>query len=462
MTTGQERHDHTQPADPAARDRQTSLAHSLAWFVGPYGIAIIGYLLLNAAAARFLGRDDLAAFVVAMTAATLVGQVGLFGVHRAGLREASRLARDDLEGLGRLRGGVAAVSLTTLPAAAMVMGAVAYWLAQDRGEATAWGIALSTAALTYLSGQQKLIANYLRGLGHARVSGLLEGRSGGAVVALGQALSVVLVWQLRPEWDLAGALAAAAVGFVPPVAVSWLILARHWRGAPAPPGALRNLRTVVTRDWKFAVSQVGGYANSTVDLWICSLLLPASTASLFAAGQRLAQLLLIPMTAMQVVFSPAIARLSGAGDHAKLERLVRTGSTLGTVLVGIGCIPMIVVPEVPLELVFGEDFADAAPVLALLAAAYLTNAISGMSGVTLSMSHREGYVARVQWVGLALRVVLGAIAAWQFGLVGIAVTSSVVTALVYALMWFHARAHVGVVTHATLRPELGLLRKVAG
>ena len=46
---------------------------------------------------------------------------------------------------------------------------------------------LATAALTYLSGQQKLLANYLRGLGHARLSGLLEGRSGGAAVALAHA-----------------------------------------------------------------------------------------------------------------------------------------------------------------------------------------------------------------------------------------------------------------------------------
>lgn len=442
--------------------RGSSLAHSLAWFTGPYGVAIVGYLLLNAAAARFLGRDDLGAFVVAMTASSLVGQVGLFGVHRSGLREAARLAPDDMVGLGRLRGGVTAVSLTTLPACAMATGAVAFWITHDRGTTVAWGVALATTALTYLSGQQKLLANYLRGLGHARLSGLLEGRSGGAAVALAQAVLVVLVWQLRPGWDLVGALAAAAVGFLPAVVVAWVVLARRWRRAAAPRGALRNLRTVMRRDWKFAISQAGGYANSTVDLWICSLLLPASTTSLFAAGQRLAQLLLIPMTAMQVVFSPAIARLSASQDRSRLERLVRTGSTLGTALVAVACIPMLLVPRLPLDIVFGEAFRDAAPVLVLLAAAYLMNAVSGMSGVTLSMSHHEGYVARVQWIGLSLRITLGAVAAWQFGLVGIAVTSSVVTVLVYLLMWLHARSHVGVVTHATLRPQLGLLRKVAG
>lgn len=444
------------------RGRPSSLNHALAWFAGPYAVAIAGYLLLNAAAARFLGREDLATFVVAMTAAGLVGQLGLVGVHRSGLREAARLSDDDHDGLGVLRAGVVAVSLTTLPVGAAVTGAIAYALTHDRGAGTAAGIAVATAAITYLSGQQKLLANFLRGLGHARVSGLLEGRSGGAVVALGQAVLLVLVWQLRPEWHLTGALAAAAVGFVPPVGIAWLVLARRWRGVPTPPGALRNLRVVVARDWKFAVSQMGGYANATVDLWICSLLLPGSTASLFAAGQRLAQLLLIPMTAMQVVFSPAIARLGATGDRPKLQRLVRTGSTLGTVLVAIGCIPMLVLPALPLEIVFGEPFRDAAPVLVLLAAAYLLNAVSGMSGITLSMTHHEGHVARVQWIGLILRVVSGLLAAWQFGLLGIAITSASSTVLVYAMMWVHARRRVGVVTHATLRPHIRLLGKVAG
>lgn len=439
-----------------------SLGRSMAWFVGPYGFAIVGYLLLNAAAARLLGRDDLATFIVVLTVAGLLGQVGLVGVHRSGLREAAQLEPEDMQALGRLRGGVRAVSLTALPLVAGLTGAVTYALTLDRGTSEALGLGLTVTVLTYLSGQQRLLANYLRGLGHARTAGLLEGRSGGALVAGGQATLVVLVWQLRPEWGLLGALVASTLGFIPPVAAAWLILARRWRGAPTPPGALRNLRTVVVRDWKFAVSQVGGYANASLDLWVCTLLLPATTASLFAAGQRFAQLLLIPMTAMQMVFSPAVARLAAAGDRPRLQSLVRTGSSMGTILVGIAWLPMVLVPALLLDVVFGEAFRDAAPVLVLLATAYLTNAISGMSGVTLSMSHLEGYVARVQWIGLGLRLVLGAVGATWFGLMGIAVSSALVTVLFYLLMWLHARSRVGVVTHATLRPQLRLLKQVAG
>jgi O-antigen/teichoic acid export membrane protein len=441
--------------------KRVSLLRSMIWFVGPYGFAIAGYLLMSVAAARFLGREDLASFLVVLTVAGLLGQVGLVGVHRSGLREAASLEQGDEQALGRLRGGVLAVCLTVLPLVSLITGVTTFALTMGRGQLEATGLGVTITCLTYLSGQQKLLASYLRGLGHARAAGLLEGRSGGALVACGQALLVVLVWRLWPETGLVGALVGATVGFVPPVVASWFLLAREWRGVASPPGALRNLRVVIARDWKFAVSQVGGYANASLDLWICTLLLPATTASLFAAGQRFAQLLLVPMTAMQVVFSPAIARMA-AGDRGRLQRLVRTGSSMGTLLVGIAWLPIVIAPAFVLELVFGAEFRDAATVLVLLSTAYLTNAVSGMSGITLSMSHHEGYVARVQWIALVLRLILGAAAALWLGLIGIAVTSAVVTCLFYVLMWLHARSHVGVVTHATLRPDVRLLVKVAG
>jgi hypothetical protein len=83
----------------------------MVWFVGSYGVAIVGYVVLNAAASRLLGAQDFGYFVVAITATTLLGQIGLLGVHRSGLREAATMDLTDLEGLALLRRGVRAVSL---------------------------------------------------------------------------------------------------------------------------------------------------------------------------------------------------------------------------------------------------------------------------------------------------------------------------------------------------------------
>ena len=57
---------------------------ALVWFAGSYGVALIGYVLINAIASRMLGRQDFGYFVIAITATTLIGQIGLLGVHRSG------------------------------------------------------------------------------------------------------------------------------------------------------------------------------------------------------------------------------------------------------------------------------------------------------------------------------------------------------------------------------------------
>jgi Sulfotransferase domain len=75
------------------RRRSLSIAESIVWFGVSYLAAILGYLAVNAAAARMLGPDDFGHFVIIYTSSIAVVQLGLLGVHRAGLREAARILR---------------------------------------------------------------------------------------------------------------------------------------------------------------------------------------------------------------------------------------------------------------------------------------------------------------------------------------------------------------------------------
>lgn len=84
---------------------RVSVWGALVWFATSYAVAMLGYLVVNAAASRLLGRTDYGYFVIALTATTLIGQIGLLGVHRSGLREAARLEMTDDEGLRDLRRG---------------------------------------------------------------------------------------------------------------------------------------------------------------------------------------------------------------------------------------------------------------------------------------------------------------------------------------------------------------------
>jgi hypothetical protein len=68
----------------------------------------------------------------------------------------------------------------------------------------------------------------------------------------------------------------------------------------------------------------------------------------------------------------------------------------------------------------------------------------------------------VQTVTVVLRVVIGSLAAYQWGLIGIAVSSATLSTLMYAVMWWQARSLLGVRTHATLRPDWQSLRSTSG
>lgn len=441
-----------------SRPRQMSLFRSLIHFVHSYFLAILGYLAVNVIAARILGISDFGYFVALVTATTLVGQLGLLGVHRAGLREASHATT--VEALTELRRGVRAVLLIPLPIVSVATaGAVLVWRGSDpNGIATA----VLTGVLVFAAGYQKLSANFLRGLGHLRAATLVTGRSGGALVSLVQAGCLLLVAWLVPGWGLAGVLAGTAVGYALPLAWAWWLLHQSWPHSERRSRTIHDLRRVFSRDWRFSVSQTGGFLNSTVELWLAGAVLSAGGMSLFAGGQRIGHLLVIPSTALAVVFSPALARLAKKDDEAQLEPLVRTASTVATVVSGVLWVPMILVPGLILTIVLGEDFAGAAPALMLLSTGYLLNSISGLSATTLSMAHHEGDVAVIHWCAVALRLLSGVVCAHFWGVTGLAASSAAIASLHYASSWSAARWRLSLSTHATLHPNLGLLRRISG
>lgn len=440
------------------RPSPVSLIRSLAYFVPSYALAIIGYLGVNVVAARMLGPAGFGYLVVLMTAAGLVAQLALLGIHRAGLREAARA--EDPETLVALRRQFRAVLLVPLPVAS-ALTAVAVWLVHPGGGSAALTGALA-GILVYQSGYQLLSANFLRGLGHIRTASLLSGRSGGALVAILQAVGVGLVAWRAPDSGLTGVLLGVVAGYLGPLCFASWELNRSWPAAKGPRRTFHELHSVVRRDWRFTFSQSGGYLNSTVELWLGGAVLTAGGTSLFAAAQRLGRLLVIPATSLATVFAPAIARLSTRGDRSQLQTMVRTAASMTTVFSAVLWLPMIVAPELVLRVVFGPGFGAAAPALALIATGYLLNSVSGMSGKTLSMSHHEGDLAVITWAVVAARVVSGVVCAHLWGITGLAASSLAISTVFYLANWLAVRRRLSISTHATLRPNLKILARIAG
>lgn len=442
--------------------RRLSIGGATIWFAFSYGGAILGYLAINALAGRLLGAASFGYFVVAVTVSTVLGQLGLLGVHRGGLREAARLEPDDLEGLRDLRRSVRGVSMVALPLTAIATSAVTFVILDGVGVGTRSAIALGMGFLVWLGGQQKLWANYLRGFGDIRFASLLEGRSGGALTSLAQGALMGAVLVFFSSWGLAGALGALAMGYAVPIMLAWLRVWRRWRHVEVARRPFADLRMAVSRHWRFASNLLGGYLNGTVEVWIAALILAAADLSLFAAAQRLSVLLVVPLTSLGVVFSPVVARLFDNDDRL-LERLLRTGATLAAAATMVVWLPLLLVPGPVLTVALGDDvFAAAAPILLILTIGSMSNVLSGMCGTALTMSRHEGVATTVQWVAVIVRIGSGVIAAHLFGGVGLAASAAAVTAVMYATLWLLTRRRMGMWTHLTLRPNLRLMRQTSG
>jgi O-antigen/teichoic acid export membrane protein len=436
-----------------------SVARALIWFTAAYGLALVGYLVVNAVSSRWLGTAEYGYFVIAVTTSLVIGQLGLVGAHRGGLREAAVMGdTDDPERLARLRADVRAALLLTLPLAAAVSGLV---ISLITGDTTGTRIVAGAgfAALVWLGGVQKLWANLLRGLGAIRFASLLEGRSGGGLVSLGQALALLLVWRLLPDTGLTGALVAMAVGFAAPVVVAGLTVRRRWAHVPGRTSLWRAGRDSVSRNWRFAVNQFAVYAALTVELWVAGLVFDAVDASHYSAAQRMSLLLMIPMTAIQVVFAPVAARMLHRGRTADLQAVLRTGATAAGVVTSIVWIPMLAAPGFVLGVALGDPFREAAAPLVVLTIGGLANVVVGLAGTALTMSHREGVVAAVQTGSVVARVGLGFGAAILWGPVGLAASAALVSVITYGLMWWQAWRLLGVRTDITLRPRLDLFKR---
>ncbi|MDX6296958.1 MAG: hypothetical protein QOI51_815 [Nocardioidaceae bacterium] len=448
-----------------ARRPHLSVGGALGWFVASYGVALVGYLAVNAIAGRFLGRGLFGYFVLAMTTAAIVGQLALVGVHRSGLRDAAKLrttdrSADDILHLQRLVGGAHAVTWVSLPIFALACGGVTLALVHDRVQGLQIGAAL--AIMVWLAGEQILISQYLRGFGQVRLASLLEGRSGGALVAVLQAAALFGVWRLWPGSGLVGAFGAVSAGYVVPVVIGRWALRDVFHQGRADRSLWADLHLTVRNDWRFASNQLATYLNTTMELWVASAILASASVSLFGAASRLAMVLMIPMTSLQVVFAPVVARMLASGDNATLERVLRSGTSMATVISGLLWIPMIVIPGLILGTLFGDGFRGASTVLVLLTLGILPSVVTGNSGTVLTMSHHEGVMATLQWAVVAIRTVGALAAGTLWGLVGLGVSSAIATAVLGVMSWWLARSCTGIWTQATLRPELGLLRRTRG
>lgn len=247
-----------------------------------------------------------------------------------------------------------------------------------------------------------------------------------------------------PRADVAVCCTLVATGVA--VSVQALLLVRHIRRiVPAGP------RTFRWRVWMgaclpIAATDLAGAGLGFVDVVILGMLAPPAAVGLYFAATRIVQFVAFVHYAASAATAQRFSAAHAGGDRAGLARLVRgqaRATFAATALVGLG-----VLAAGPLLLgLFGPEFRESLPVLAILVAGSVGATLFGPGEDLLTMLGGERVCAGITVAMLVLAAALTAALAARFGATGAAVSMSLV-----ALLRGFALARAAGAVHAIATP----------
>jgi O-antigen/teichoic acid export membrane protein len=173
------------------------------------------------------------------------------------------------------------------------------------------------------------------------------------------------------------------------------------------------------------------------------LFLGTENAGLYSAVSRMAGLVLFGLQSISTVAAPRMAALYAAGETDELQRFVRLCAWAGLAF----ALPIALCFALfgrPLLLLFGPDFVVGQPALLVLLLGLMVNAATGSVAHLLYMTGHHFTCLRLYAAIAAATLLLHVILIPRFGIMGAAVTTSLVQAVWNLALVYLAKKKIGV------------------
>jgi O-antigen/teichoic acid export membrane protein len=407
-----------------ARDQLTILSGTGQNIVG-LGVFVLASFGMNILIARAFGGDSAAFGQITLITqlAFVAGAATRFGMDMAAVR---RVAIDIGQGHpGRVR-SVVRIAAGIALVVSVVVALIVFAFAGPLGElinspaaamrAAAFGLIFVAIAQVFMGGSR----------------GLKIMRHTLYAYWIGQSLGwIVITLVLWAAWDRSVAVTvfAYSLSWVLATAialVSWRHATRTFTAEPIEPGEARALvRYGAPRAPAALLSQALFYADLAVLLHYDD----GPSASVYAATIRVAQSLVLFLTAVSYMFSPFVADLYERGERDRLNSLFKsiTRWTLG------GTIPLLLlflIAPGPVLHVFGAEYDTGDSWLRILLIGQTVNVSVGAAGFILIMVGRTGWDLAVYAASFALDLAVALTLVPKYGPLGAAIAQT--TALVFS------------------------------
>lgn len=437
------------------------------WALGGKIAAAATGLVTNALLARMLTPAEFGAYFLAFSIISFGALVGALGLTKAvirfiaenmGLNQAGRVRRAVYLSVGF---GVLGSLVVGLSYWLVVGDLVGEYLFHSTFLVAITGLMAGWMAISVL---QEITAETFRGFHDIRGATLLGGlatggKSGGIAMRVLVLLCLAFLWVGNGETDL-GTVMLIGVGSG---SVSLLVGLGLLRAKVSSLGSEEETMTPVSAREVIldALPTLGisltAFVMLSADIWILGALGSQQEVAVYGATSRLVALVALPLLVTNLVLPPIVTEMYAQGQTARLERTLRSFSTLAGAPSFLVLIGFMLLGGPILGLVYTDFYRGGATVLVLLSLAKMVAVWTGSCGTVLQFTGHQGSMLRLNLLTSPIFVVGALLVARDYGPVGVAAVAAATTVLQNVAMVLMAKRKTGMWTHVSF--SLAPLRK---
>lgn len=429
------------------------------WVIGGRLAGIGVTLLANVVLARQLGPVEYGKFTLLSTIIALLSLVTMLGLSGAVVRfipeslahgqevKARRILRMSF-GIMSLMWGLVAVTIVSC----WSLLAAYFYLPSEVD------FVLLVAASGGLIALLQLTAESLRSFHELRFASLLSGGQTGGLLSNTIFVAILVAWGLFDSATLRSALSLNVISLlvVAPLALLFLLktvrshqpefLFEHTSAATLDRPQLALILAVCI---PIMLVQCVTMFSSQADVLIAGKFFEADLG-LYSAARRLMVLVAMPLQMANFLVISSIAELKAKKRMTELQGLLQTTGILAAIPAAFALLLLIVAGGPILELLFGGAYRGGALPLAILAMGQFVLVWAGSSHTTLLMTGHHNLVLGVNAVSAIALLCGGSLAANYYGMVGLAVVSSLIVILENLVLIVMVRKLLGIHTNVPL------------
>lgn len=166
------------------------------------------------------------------------------------------------------------------------------------------------------------------------------------------------------------------------------------------------------------------FVQKWADTFMLGILSTALSVGIYAISLRVAAFILIPLTAMNMIFGPMVAEISASGDRQRLADAYKLVTRTALILsLPIFCL-IVLIPEQLLHM-FGKEFSEGATALVLISLGQMINVSVGSTAQMLVQTGKAQLHMYNSMVFLLLTVTLNWVLIPLYGIIGAAIANAV-------------------------------------